>query len=437
MKGCLRVVFFFLLLAFMVPCHGQAEDLRFDEIMEQALANSYDLKINKLDVEISEQQLAEARSMYFPTLALRLTNEYLHDLSKDATGTVSVGETIISGNESTYQNSVALSAQYLLYDFGVRPLKYRNVQRNVFLTQHAAAQQLIDLKGEVLSLYGTGLKLHKKIAIWSDLLSRRKEVYQLSHRLVESGNMGKLEQGNAAIAVAEALQTCETIRMEMAEVLERLTYYTGKSYHLSEVRFSDFPEKAGTPLVADVLKLPEIKAYDVAIEQKKAEYEIALRQWLPTLTLYSAYRMYGNDQINLGDSFENLEEKNATIGVMVNMNLFNGFSDRAKVARLQKELRRLQVEKAKKVAEDEQKIRTLAQKNRLSNQGLEDWRAYRVALEEQGDMGNRLATQHILDRISWLEQQGEQLEKQLTLELAGIERSMSALHLQIMAEGTS
>lgn len=421
----------------MSPCHGQAEDLRFAEILEQALAHSFDLKIGNLDVEISEQQLAEARAMYFPSLALSLTNEYLHDLSKDATGTMSVGETIISGNESTYQHSVALSAQYLLYDFGARPLKYRNVQRNVFLAEHAAAQGLIDLKNEVLSLYGAGLKLHKKIATWSDLLSRRKEVYQLAQRLVESGNMGKLEKGNTAIAVAEALQTCEALRLEMAEVLERITYYTGKSYHISEVRFSDFPENPGTPLVADVLNLPEIKAYDVAIEQKKAEYEIALRQWLPTLTLYSAYRMYGNDQVNFANSFENLEEKNATIGIMFNMNLFNGFSDQAKAIRLQKELRRLQVEKAKKVAENEQKIRTLAQKNTLSNQGLEDWRAYRVVLAEQGDMGNRLVTQQILDRISWLEQQGEQLEKQLTLELADIERSMNALHLQIMAEGAS
>jgi len=437
MKGCLRVVFFFFLLAFMSPCHGQAQDLSFAEILEQALVNSYDLKISGLDVEINEQRLAEARAMYFPTLSLRFTNEYLHDLSNDATGTVAVGETIISGNESTYQHSVALSAQYLLYDFGARPLKYRNVQRNVVLAQHAAAQRLIDLKVDVLSLYGTGLQLQKKIETWSVLLIQRKKMYQYTQRLVAAGNQGKLEQGNAAIAVAEALQTCETLRLEMAEVLEKLSYYTGNSYQLADVSFKDFPGTNRPNVMADVGNLPEIKAYDMAIEQKKAEYEIALRQWLPTLTLYSTYYMYGSDPVNYARSLENLEERNATIGVMLNMNLFNGFSDQAKAARLQKELRRLQVEKAKKVAEDEQKIRTLERKNILSEQGLEDWRAYRVTLEEQGDMGERLAEQQILDRISWLQQKDAQLEKQLTLELAGIERSMSALHLQIMAEGAS
>lgn len=436
MKSCLRVVLF-LLPVLIFSAYGQAQELRFAEVLEQALAHSHDLKIGGLEVEIGEQRLAEARAMYLPTLSLSLTNEYLHDLGKGAAGTVSVGETIISGNESTYQHSLALSAQYLLYDFGARPLKYQNVQRNVVLAQHATAQRLIDLKIEVLSLYGAGLQLHKKMEAWSAILSQRKEVYQFTQRLVEAGGKGRLEQGQAAIALAEALQTCESLRLEMVGVLEKLTYHTGESYQMAGVQFADLPEKTGTHPVAEVLNLPEIKAYDVAIAQKKAEYDIALRQWLPTLTLYSAYRMYGADPANFASSFENLEEKNATVGIVLNINLFNGFSDQAKAERLQKELRKLQAEKAKKVAEDEGKVRTLAQRNILSDQGLTDWRAYRAALNEQGDTGERLAGQQIIDRISWLQQKGAQLEKQLTLELAGVERCVSVLQLQILAEGAS
>ncbi|MBI5558272.1 MAG: TolC family protein [Deltaproteobacteria bacterium] len=366
MKGCLGVVCFFLFPVFILPCQGQARELTFTEILEQAVANSHDLTMSTLDVEISEQRLAEAGAMYWPTLSLRFTNEYLYDLSKEATGTVSVGETIIPGNDSTWQHSVALAAQYLLYDFGARPRKYQNVERGVMLAGHTKAQRLIDLKIEVLSLYGNGLRLHKQMEIWSSLLNLRQEVYQLTQRLVAAGNKGRLEQGNAAISVAEALQTRETLRLEMADVLEKLTYYTGTSYQAGEVRFADFPAETGQEISADVLNLPGIKAYDVAIAQKKTEYEIALRQWLPTFTLYSAYHLYGDDPTNFTGSIENLAEKNTTIGVMLNMNLFNGFSDRAKVARLDTELRRLQAEKAKKVAEDEQKLRSLAQKNLLA-----------------------------------------------------------------------
>ncbi|MBI5558721.1 MAG: hypothetical protein HY885_13900 [Deltaproteobacteria bacterium] len=52
-------------------------------------------------------------------------------------------------------------------------------------------------------------------------------------------------------------------------------------------------------------------------------------------------------------------------------------------------------------------------------------------------MGERLADRQILDRISWLLQLDEQLEKQLTLELAAVDRAMNTLHLRMLAKGAS
>ena len=119
----------------------------------------------------------------------------------------------------------------------------------------------------------------------------------------------------------------------------------------------------------------------------------------------------------------------------MNMNLFNGFSDEAKARRLQIELQKLQIEKEKKVAEDEQKVRTLVQKNIIAEQGMGNAGAYRVALNDQGTMGERLSGQQIIDRISWLLQKGAQMEKYLTLERADVDRCVTALQLQMMAEG--
>ena len=431
----LQVVVLFLVFVFILPGQGQAKDLRFSEVLPQALVHSYDLKMGGMEKEISKERLTEAGAMYFPTLDLRFTNEYMADFGKGAGNTVSVGETISPGNESTFQHSVALSAQYILYDFGVRGLKYRNAELGIILTEHSTAQRLIDLKGEVLSLFGTGLQLQKKIETWDALLSLRKEVYGFTQRLVTSGGKGKPEQGIAAIGVAEALQNCEALRLDMAGVLEKLTYYTGENYQGAEVWFTDLHAPAGAQASADVSRLPGIRSYDVAIEQKNAEKDIALRHWLPTLSLYSSYRMYGDDKTNFMDSLESLEEKNASIGLVVNMNLFNGFSDEAKARRLQIELQKLQIEKEKKVAEDEQKVRTLMQKSIISEQGLGNASIYRDALDDQTTMAERLSLQQIIDRISLLQQKGAQMEKHLTLALADVERCVNALQLQIMAEG--
>lgn len=424
-----------LFLIFILPGQGLAKDLNFSEILSKALVHSHDLKMGGLETNISRERLNEAGAMYYPSLSLRFTNEYMADLDKDASDTVSVGETVIPGNDSTFQHSVALSAQYLLYDFGVRELKYRNAEKEILLTHHNAAQRLIDLKIEVLSLFGTGLALQKKIEAWDALLGLRKEVYGFTQRLVASGSKDKPEQGMAAIGVAEALQNCEALQLDMAGVIEKLTYYTGENFSMAEVRFIDFPEPAGMIAAADVSKLPGIRAYDVAIERKKAEADIALRHWLPTLSLYSSYRMYGDDRTNFMDSFESLKEKNASIGLVVNMNIFNGFSDEAKARRLEIELQKLQIEKEKKVAEEEQKLRTLAQKNSLSEQGLKDVDAYQAVLRDQGAMGERLSLQQIIDGISLLQQQGDRMEKQLTLALTDVERCVNALQLQILTEG--
>ncbi len=435
MMKTLPGIVFLLVLAFMVTGQGQARDLNFSEILAQALVHSHDLKMAGLEKEISKERLTEAGAMYFPNLSLRFTNEYIDDLTRTGANTVSVGETIIPGSQSAFQHSVALSAQYLLYDFGVREMTYKNAERGVSLSQYQAAQRLLDLKAEVLSLFGSGLQLQKKMEVWSALIGLRKEVYGFTRRLVISGSRDKPEQGIAAIAVAEAMQNGESLQREMAGVLERLTYFTGNRYPMAGVRFTDFPEQTGAAAAVDVSKLPEIRAYDVAIEQKKTEADIALRHWLPTLSLYSSFRMYGNDRTSFTGSLENLEERNAAVGLVVNMNLFNGFGDEAKARRLQKEMEKLKIEKEKKMAENEQKTSTLAKRNIIFEQGMENSSSYWAALNDQRTMEERLSEKQIIDRISFLQQKEAQMEKQLTLALADVDRRVNALQLRILAEG--
>ncbi|WP_153307630.1 hypothetical protein [Desulfospira joergensenii] len=134
---------------------------------------------------------------------------------------------------------------------------------------------------------------------------------------MRAGTKGKLEQGNAAIAIAEAIQAIETLQLEMADTLEGLTFYTGQSYQLGDVRLMDLIVKTGGLETVDISELPAVAAYDISIEQKKAEIEIAKLHLVTTFSLYGSYNMYGNDRNSILDSFESLEEKNAA-GIVVN-----------------------------------------------------------------------------------------------------------------------
>ena len=141
----LRNLFFCLLACLLQAASGGkafAQVLRFEEILQQSIAHSYDLKVRGLEVEIGQQRLNEAKAMYLPNVTLRLTDEYLADLNRDGAGTIAVGDTIISGNESVYQNSLSLYAHYLLYDFGARTLKYQNAERDLQVAGFQADQSL-------------------------------------------------------------------------------------------------------------------------------------------------------------------------------------------------------------------------------------------------------------------------------------------------------
>ena len=222
---------------------AHARVLRFEEILRESVAHSFDLKISGLEVEIGQQRLNEARAMYYPELSLRLTDEYLADLNRNGAGTVAVGDTIISGNESAYQNSLSLNADYLLYDFGARSRKYENAERDLQVAGLQADQSLIDFKDKVLETYGSGLILYKQIAVWQVLLEQRNEIFRLTQRLHQAGDVGKTELGNAAIAVAEAVQTLESFRLEFEGSLQDLSFLTGESYSSSSVEFSPFPDR--------------------------------------------------------------------------------------------------------------------------------------------------------------------------------------------------
>lgn len=424
-------------IAALMTClqEAHAKTLTFEKVLQQAVNHSFDLKISVLDVEIGEQRLVEVRSNYLPTLSVQLAGEYLYDFNNNATGTVSVGDTVISGNESTYQDSLSLSAGYLLYDFGARSLKYQNAERDLQEAHIRADQALVDLRDQTLSVYGRGLILHKQLMAWRILLKQRNEVYRLTQRLQTAGTMGKVELGNAGIAVAEAVQTLTSYQLDMEGVAQDLSYLTGRKYDALNLVFADLQPAAFSAAGTDVNNLPEIKVYAVEIEKKKTEYQIARREWLPTLNLYSSYRMYGNDTSSAVESFGNMRERNVTIGVVLDMKIFNGFSDRAKVERLQRELRRLEVERDKKIADKRRLVNTLAEKAGIYNRCANDWQFSRELLNKQGAMTERLAGQLVIDRISFLQQQGKQLEKSLDLQVKQVERTMNTLQLQLLALG--
>ncbi|MEW6427019.1 MAG: TolC family protein [Thermodesulfobacteriota bacterium] len=430
-RSLVRLVLCLVLLA---SAQGAAaETLRLPDVLEKAIAHSYELQLDALEIEIGRARLAEARAAYFPTLTLRLTNEYLDDLRRDGTGTIAVGETILSGSETTYQNSLSVYAGCLLHDFGGRDHRYRNAERDMRIAELRQEQSLRDLKDKIVEVYGRNLVLCKQRTTWETILAQRNEIYRLSERLHDAGVADKVELGTSAIAVAEAVQALAEYRLEFAEALQDLAFLTGEGYDEESVTVSDLPEADCAAATVQVRDLPEIRAYGLKIDRKQAEYEIARRQWLPSLHFYSSYRMYGRDSADPAEALQGMRAQNATVGIVVDLNLFNGFGDLAELDRLRSQRRSLEVERRKMIADKEREIAGLTIRTRIYERGTDDWFTLAREISEQEHMNQKLAGQQVIDRIGFLRRQEEMLIKSLAQTVRQVQSVLASLRLQYMA----
>lgn len=415
--------------------HAICQTLDFNTLLSQVKNQSHDLKIAGVDIEINRQRLKETRASYFPTLNMRYTNEWFEDLTDGGGSLDSVGGTVISANGSKWKNVVGASLQYNLYDFGARKNLYANARRDVAIAQLTRSQEEISLSLQVLELYTRGLKTQEELQVQELARDMQQEVFTLSKRLHQAGSLDRLQMGEAAITLAEASQRLDELIMARAEVFHGLSRLSGEVYDAKLTRFAPLTVAADDESRVDITALPEIQAYDLAIAKKEAEYKVARTSYLPRFSFYSSYSFYGSDYSDWSQSLHNLDDTNFACGIMMDINVFNGFADQAKAARVRAEGQRLKVERDKKIAENENTYRSLQHHARLFSQRRVQWQGFREGLGSQAVMTERLAKEQLLDRLAILNRRVDLAAKELRVCIQDIDRASNLLKLQILAEG--
>lgn len=430
-------VFFILYLCTVLlgyPFIANGKEISLEQVMQQAIAHSHNVQLADIDVEISQYRLTESRAAYYPTLNLRYTNEWFDDLTDGNGDWDSVGGTVISATGSKWKNILGASLNYNLYDFGIRERQVDNARRDVAIAGLTRSQEGIDLALQVLDLYISGLKGQEEMQGQRLARELRQEIFSLSQRLHQAGSLDRMQMGEAAIAVAESSQRLDDLLMARAEILHGLTMLSGELYDEDETHFLT-PHYIADINTLNVNGLPEIQAYDLAIRKKQAEYEIARNSYFPRVSLYSSYSFYGSDSSDWSQSISNMEEANLACGVTLDLNVFNGFADKANAARLQAEVRRMKVERSKKIAEHEANYRSLQHHAKLLAERRESHQRYRHDLEGQTEMADRLAKEQIQGRLATLNQRVAIAAKEIQISLQEIEQTATLLKLQILAGG--
>lgn len=422
--------------AVLIACSAttvQAQALHFDTVLARALKHSFDLKIAETDTAISLHRREEVRSLYYPTLTLQYYSEYIKALDDTTDTVVSAGDYVSTVSQSAFQNAVTASLAYRLYDFGARGLRMENAEREVAIARHSRDQMDLDVRKDTLEAYARGLTLSRQIATGREIVDKRKEFFRQSQRLREAGMVGQNRVEQAALDLAESVSQVDDLRVAMQNALARLGYLTGETYSPETTEFSDLsqPEQEiqGMP---DVKRLPGIKAIEEEIVKKEAEAAIVQKEMLPVVSMQGAYGMFGSDPHTFSDSFRNISERDASIALVAKWEFFSGFRDQSKGLRLKEEIRKLQLQKEKRLAELEQDTNALIEKHRLYGESRRQWDSRLSQIREARTTLKRLSDQQIMDRLAALENEIELLEQELDASLKRIDQAVAAYKLQFL-----
>ena len=261
-----------------------AEQLNFNDFLTTAINNSYQVKISKIDTEITKKGIKEAKSAYMPIISAYATTQRYNDLANGNGNITAVGSEILL-NQSYYQDMASLGLTYNLFDFGIRRkqleiAKADNKQKEIVLLKN---QQ--DLKLDAVEIYAQTLDLYKQLQIKKEALELQIQLLDINKKLRLAGEISEIDVVDNEIKVAEIKSELDNINNDLAKKLTEISYYTNKEYNPNDIEIKDFNDvvsiEPGEPIKLSAVvssyspeTSPEIKAYDLEIYKKQKEYEI-------------------------------------------------------------------------------------------------------------------------------------------------------------------
>lgn len=344
--------------------------LTYKNTLKLAIDNSFDIKMAALDIDISKADLKAARADLFPTLYTQVNSEYNNGLGNQSNISY-VGNTVVS-SYTQYRNLASMGLAYNLFDFGAIGKKVLMAKKDVDEKKIMVELQKKDLKLKVLDTYTKTLQASDEIKTKTEILKVYEEMFRAKERLFQAGTTDKVSVMDEAVKIARTQDDIETSKLDLKNALNDLSSYTLQKYNPNNLEVLDFdqmnidnnikPISYFEPLKAKVAedevdlsfdpeKSLESKYYDFEIEKKKAEFEMYKRQRYPSFKFYTNYLLYGQDPNQYMSSFSDLKQTSIAFGISGTFAFFDGFKNRASKEKAALEIKRLQLEKEKKLTE--------------------------------------------------------------------------------------
>lgn len=445
---------FLLIVSYLLSfINVYAETLTYNGTLKDAIKNSFDLKISKVDIDISKSQLKAVRSELLPTLSLQFNTEYNKYL-QDGYGTYAyAGNTMITPY-TQFRDMLYLTLSYNILDFGVAGKKVQIAKKEIKQKEIQYDIQLKDLKLKILDLYTKTYLNSNVISAKSEILKIYENMFHNKEKIFKAGISDKLSVMDEAVKIAKTQNDIENSKMELKANLKDLSYYTHQQYNANEINLTNINstedddrfiyiedddlffstvEKDEFDFNFDKYLTLESEYYDLEIAKKKDELSILKRQLLPTFRLYTGYSLYGQNPNQYWASVKDIDQRSFVVGISSNYVLFDRFKNRATREKTRFEIEKLQYEKEKKLAEIQKEFDKTYSSYESYNEELLIKQNMLSTVKEKLDAVNRLSTNKLIEQNELLTVKADLLSQELELKNNIINISSKLEEMKIMS----
>lgn len=224
----MKKIFLLLLSVILISPNVQSAEIDWNTVKEQALKNSFDLKISETDIKISDTEILGAKSEYYPKINTYFYSEYTKSLG-DNNQTVYIGNEVLYGS-SVYQSSLSIGLNYNLYDFGIRGDKLKIAKTDKISKIAQYDKILRDTEILAMEAYAKSLLLYKQVNLLTRTTALQNELYNNKSRLYSAGKISQTYVLEEKIKWTEAKNELEKTKAEYEKSLKDLSFLTNNNY---------------------------------------------------------------------------------------------------------------------------------------------------------------------------------------------------------------
>ena len=333
MRRIYSIVFFALTVV-------QAQEVHYETLLNSASENSYRLKLGSTDTRIEEARLDTLYSSYYPTLSLSHSLEYNKLLNPQSNASITVGDTTIN-SANAYEGSLSLRLNYELYHFGTTDQQIQMQHQEVNVKTYARCSEEIKLHTEILDQYSQALQSWEELHSKESIRSLHKELYGLKERLFTAGRESRSAVADEAIEIINLERDIERSLMRYDEAviaLSKLSMFPLDPKNTQLLSFTATAPISQTPTFDESI---EAQGYREKLLEKDHEISANIRSQFPVIAAYGNYYLYGSDDRQFSQAFNEMRPNSWNAGITLRVDLFQGFKYNSESQRLHLEKQRL------------------------------------------------------------------------------------------------